>query len=512
MKGKDSNILIIGRFFLYICGIAFTTRMRLKTLCLMFAALLVPCVIAAAAAGGNIVQQYVDSTLKADPRLRNAAVSLLAVDSRGRTVAQWNPDQPLLPASTLKTVTTGAALLQLGPDFRFETRLAVAGDVDSTGTLHGDIYIVGGGDPTLASETAVGQSRDSLFALWTDALRRSGITAIEGRTVGDECIYSCDIIPENWSWNNIGTGFGSGPCGLSFADNCSRFLVRPGLSEGDSLSITAVDALCRGMTIENAARTGAPGSGDRLAYYASDLSAAGRFCGTYAVDRKTDTIAVSNKFPALTLAESFCRHLCDEGIPCAGSAVGAAPDSAACILEVKSPPLLEICRETNFQSNNFYAESIFMALGVALCGEASYSTAAKAVEEYLKSLGCDTCGLRQDDGSGLSRQNYLSPRFFCNYYKLMQKSAIFAEYLSTLPTPGSDGTLKYLLGKEPYSLRRRIRCKSGSLSAVRCYAGYVESAGGEMLRFAIMVNNYDCPTGRIQPEIEGFLKHLALYE
>ncbi len=94
----------------------------------------------------------------------------------------------------------------------------------------------------------------------------------------------------------------------------------------------------------------------------------------------------------------------------------------------------------------------------------------------------------------------------------MQKSAIFAEYLSTFPMPGSEGTLKHLLGKEPYSLKRRIRCKSGSLSAVRCYAGYVEAAGGEMLRFAIMVNNYDCPNSRIQPEIEGFLKTLALYK
>ncbi len=485
--------------------------MRLKTVLLMFAALL-GAFLPAVAAGGDTVQQYVDSTLKTDSRLRNAAVSLLAVDSRGRTVAQWNPDQPLLPASTLKTVTTGAALLRLGPDFRFATRLATAGCVDSLGTLHGDLYIVGGGDPTLASETAVGQSRDSVFALWTEALRSCGITAIEGRVVGDGSIFSCNIIPENWSWNNIGTDFGSGPCGLSFADNCSRFLVCPGLGEGDSLSLTAVDSLCRGMTVENEARTGAPGTGDRLAYYASDLSPAGRFCGTYAVDRKADTIAVSNKFPALTLAETFSRHLCSEGIPCGGASEGVAPDSAAYILEVKSAPLLEICRETNFQSNNFYAESIFMALGLALCGEASYSTAPKVVEDYLKSLGCDTRGLRQDDGCGLSRQNYLSPRFFCNYYNLMQKSAIFAQYLSTFPTPGSEGTLKYLLGKEPQSLRRRIRCKSGSLSAVRCYAGYVESAGGEMLRFAIMVNNYDCPTGRIQPAIEGFLKRLALYE
>ena len=94
----------------------------------------------------------------------------------------------------------------------------------------------------------------------------------------------------------------------------------------------------------------------------------------------------------------------------------------------------------------------------------------------------------------------------------MQKSNIFAPYLEAFPTPGGEGTLKYVLAKEPQQLRSRIHCKSGSMTGVRCYAGYVETSGGEMLSFAIMVNNYDCPTRAIQPKIEGFLKQLALYE
>ena len=85
-------------------------------------------------------------------------------------------------------------------------------------------------------------------------------------------------------------------------------------------------------------------------------------------------------------------------------------------------------------------------------------------------------------------------------------------YDYSVPTPGGEGTLKYVLSKEPESLRSRIHCKSGSMTAVKCYAGYVETAGGELLRFAIMVNNYDCPTRLIQPKIEGFLKQLVQYE
>ena len=72
--------------------------------------------------------------------------------------------------------------------------------------------------------------------------------------------------------------------------------------------------------------------------------------------------------------------------------------------------------------------------------------------------------------------------------------------------------MKHVLSKEPASLRSRIHCKSGTMTAVKCYAGYVETEGGDIMRFAIQINNYDCPTSRIQPKIEGFLKQLALYE
>ena len=458
------------------------------------------------------VQRYVDSAMKSDTLLKNAAVALLAVDSRGKTIAQWNPDLPLLTASTMKTITTGVALDALGPDFKFETKIASAGDIDEEGVLHGDIYIIGGGDPTLGSHSPIAEDINLLFGRWAAVIKDAGISAVDGRIKGDAGIFKEGIIQDNWCWADLGTDYGNGPCGLSFAENLSYYRVEPGFSEGDSLSITPVEAVYSQMNLRQDATTGASKTGNKLAYYASDLSPVRRFTGTYAADRKIDTVAVSNKFPALTLAESFGVYLASEGIPTRGASLGAAPDSAELLITTYSPSLREICTETNTKSNNFFAETLFMMLGLHLTGDASYSTAPKAVEEYIGTMGCNTTGLRQDDGSGLSRFNFISPRFFCNFYRIMQKSNIFAEYLSSLPTPGAEGTLKYVLAKEPDSLKGRIHCKSGSMTAVKCYAGYVETAGGEMLRFAIMVNNYDCPTSRIQPKIEGFLKQLAQYE
>lgn len=480
-----------------------------RIVCLALAAALSASVATYAQTG---VQRYVDSAMKTDTLLKNAAVAILAVDSRGKTVAQWNPDLPLLSASTMKTVTTGVALDALGPDFQFETKIASAGQIDEEGVLHGDVYIIGGGDPTLGSHSEIATPIAKVFADWAGALKGKGITAIDGRIKGDAGIFKEGIIQDNWCWADLGTDYGNGPCGLSFAENLSYYSVSPGLAEGDSLDIRPVEAVYSRMNLQLNAATGAPKTGNKLTYYSSDLSPVGRFTGTYACDRRTDTIAVSNKFPSLTLAESFSVYLASEGIQTRGADIGAAPDSAQLLATTYSPQLADICRETNTKSNNFFAETLFMMLSLHLTDEASYTKAPKAVEEYIGTMGCNTTGLRQDDGSGLSRFNFISPRFFCNFYRIMQKSNIFAEYLSSLPTPGAEGTLKYVLSKEPESLRSRIHCKSGSMTAVKCYAGYVETAGGEMLRFAIMVNNYDCPTSRIQPKIEGFLKQLALYE
>ena len=480
-----------------------------KLVCLVFAAAIL---LPGTAFAQNNVQRYVDTALKTDTLFKNAAVAILVMDDRGKTVASWNPDLPLLSASTMKSITTGVALDALGPEFQFETKIASAGKIDDDGVLHGDLYIIGGGDPTLGSHSGIAEDINLVFAKWADAVKGAGISVIEGKIKGDAGIFDANIIQDNWCWSDLGTDYGSGPCGLSFAENLSYYSVSPGFEEGDSVAITPAEAVFSEMNLQSSAMTGAPKSGNKLNYYASDLSPVGRFTGTYAVDRKTDTIAVSNKFPALTCAETFAEFLQKEGITTGGASLGAAPDSAELLISTFSPSLLTICGETNTKSNNFFAETIFLTVARMLTGEASYKSAPAAIEEYIGTMGCRTTGLRQDDGSGLSRFNFVSPRFFCNFYRIMQKSNIFAGYLATLPVPGGEGTLKYVLSKEPESLRKRIHCKSGSMTAVRCYAGYVETPDHDLLRFAIMVNNFDCPNSRIQPKVEGFLKELALYE
>jgi len=476
--------------------------------------------------GQNRVQTFIDEQMKTDSLFINAVVGILAVDQNGREIASWNPDMPLLTASTMKTITTGLGYEVLGPDYRFSTRVAYDGWIEK-GILHGNLYIVGGADPTLGSRDTIAFPVDSIFGIWAKAVSDAGIRRINGRIIGDDRIYEEENIPSSWSYGNIGYDYGSGTSGLSFCENLTYFEIEAGDEVGDPVRITPVGPYSPYMTYINEVTTGEKGVRDNTEYYASSLTPIGKFVGSYGINMKLDTLAQSNKYGPATCASEFAAFLKERGIGCKGISdvrqmaydyPVPSQDSLTYIAETFSPELRRIVKVTNTISNNFFAETIYKMVGKTLieqktgkpCIEVSYWEAQRAIKEYLKSRGVSTYGYTQDDGSGLSRQNYVSPRFFTRFYAMMAKSPDFREYLSSFPGPGRPGTLENVLRKADPELKKTIYAKSGSLSSVRCYAGYVDSKRG-LIRFAILVNNYDCPTSKVQPKIEGFLEELAKY-
>ena len=469
----------------------------------------------------NRVQDYINGQMKSDSLLTNAVVAILAIDANGNEIASWNPDMPLLTASTMKTITTGVALEVLGADYRFPTRIAYSGNINKRGVLKGDLYIVGGADPTLGSKDTIAFSTDSIFGIWAQAITDAGITKIDGRIVGDDRYLDYEVIPASWCWSDLGYDYGSGPSGLSFCENLTYFEVEAGKNVGDNVKITPIAPYSPSMTYINQVVTGEKGAGEDIRYRTSDLTPYGKFSGEYGVDRRKDTIAFSNKFGTLACAGAFRTFLGEYGIECEGitdpqmillhDVEPLQPqDSLIYIAETYSPELYRIIQVTNRISNNFFAETMLRTIGKTLSGEGDYYSATQALKEFLKSRGVSVWGLTQDDGSGLSRENYVSPRFFCNYYTMMSESATFAQFFESLPGPGRPGTLKTVLKNADPALKATIRAKSGSLSSVRCYAGYVDSSKG-LFKFAILVNNFACPTRMVQPKIEGFMEQLASY-
>lgn len=475
----------------------------------------------------NRAQEYINKSMKTDPNLQDAVVAILALDKNDNVIASWNPDMPILTASTMKTITTGMGYQVLGPDFRFSTRIAYDGKI-SDGVLNGNLYIVGGADPTLASKDTIAFPIDSIFGIWAQAVKDAGISRINGKVIGDDRIYEDENIPDSWTYGNVGYDYGSGTTGLNFCENLSFFSVAPGLREGDPLEIAPVYGTAPELTLlTNEAVTGAPKSGDWTAYYASDMAPFAKFVGSYPVDRPADTVGYSNKLPQSTCAWEFAKFLKGCGVSSKGSIsiedfddsfAPAAQEDLTYIAETFSPELRRIVKVTNTISNNFFAETIFKMVGKTLIERetgkpvygVTYGMARRAICKYLEANGVSTVGYTQDDGSGLSRENYVSPRFFCRFYKFMQSCPDFQEYFDSFPGPGRPGTLKTVLKNADPKIKASIHAKSGSLSSVRCYAGYVDSKRG-MIRFAILTNNYACSTSQVQPKIEGFMEELAKY-
>ena len=147
-----------------------------------------------------------------------------------------------------------------------------------------------------------------------------------------------------------------------------------------------------------------------------------------------------------------------------------------------------------------------------MTGSATYDSAYIALGDVMKELEVDLKGADIQDGSGLSRQNYVSAEFFCRFLEGMMSSPYFEEYAASLPSPGKPVTLSYNIKTYPESVRERILVKSGSMNGVRCYSGYIiptEGCKDDCIIFSILVNNCTAPTWQLRPLLDKIMGVLA---
>ena len=469
-------------------------------------------------------QEYLMDT-ESQEWFSGATAAVLAVKVSGDTVACLNSQKMLIPASTMKSITTGLAMHALGPDYRFETRIGYSGEI-SSGTLHGDLYIMGGGDPTLGSGNRIAETAEKTFARWKAMLDKAGISTIEGRIIGDGRFFDDAAEIDSWQWNDIGTYYGTGVSGLSFYENRQNITFTPSDTPGKPLEASVGYPQTPWMEYRFSCTTGKPGTGNTLYLFTSPFAPEGEMRGTLAIDRGPRTEQVSNKFPAYTCASYFRDWLEAEGISCRGGAadcgyfsrpggqkknahcpdIPAHPENIGIIGMTGSPVLSRIVFETNHESNNVYAEVLFHTLGKAVTRSAGYDSSRSAAGILLSGLGLDPEEVNIVDGSGLSRQNLLSPSFICGFLEAMTESDEFGSFASSLPSPGSGGTMQAVMQGYDTSLTSRIRLKSGSMNGIKCFSGYVFPVSGEKPAvFSIMINNSLLSQYRMQKIIDRIL-------
>ena len=469
------------------------------------------------------LQQKVDQAVTAEP-LKGAVVGIMVQDMSGHVVAQREAGRRMVPASNLKLITTGTALHALGPDFRFETSLGYTGEIDADGTLHGDVYIVGGGDPTIGVIDTVAVKPDALFWRWKSLLKDAGISRIDGRVIGDGRAYEGHLENQSWSYDDTGTYYGAGCNALSFYENAIDYAVSAGV-EGEPVKVTQRYPDTPWMHFGNLTSTGPKGTGNSLYLYTTDLAPYAEMRGTFAVDRKQKLEHFANKYGALTCAYYFWQNLRSTGWTVSGGYADidrggyvrgrdfVPADKAGTpklVGKSESPVLSRIVRQTNVLSDNFYAEAIFRQMGEKATGIAVYDSCRVAVADVLEDLvpgGLE--GLRLEDGSGLSRLNTVSPTFLASFLRSMTRSRGFNAFLASLPKPG-EGTVATLLPKLPAEKKARVRVKSGSMDGVLCYSGYIlDESGNPKFVFSLMVNGATAKTAVLRDTlgtlIEGLL-------
>lgn len=481
------------------------------------------------------LREYIQ-ILESTEELGEAVWGIKASRYGGGDIVDFNSSTRMLPASNTKLVTTGLALLELGPDYSFKTRLAYSGTI-SEGILKGDLYIVGGGDPTISARDSVSRPSLETFVSWQKIISDAGINRIEGHLIGDGRLYGDELENYSWEYGDLGSYYAPGGTGLSFYKNIQDFIISPGASEGSPVGVEAVFPITPFISIRSVAKTAEPGTGNDLVYVSTDMVPYAEMRGTVESNRKPFRMSGSNKFGAMTCAwhfykylEScgmavtegpadidnlgFIRNFSDNALPAA-----AGPDELTFIGESASPSLLDIARETNNISDNFYAETILRALALEKTGSARYDSCAVAETAALKHLAeiarnCETCNLPSDfgndiclvDGSGLSRHDYVTPAFFVDFLSAMMATDVYDEYLSIIPPPNAR------LRKAPEEIRGRVHMKSGSMSGVRCFSGYISPTSGrreDTIVFSIMTNNTIVPRSRIDFIMDKIITLLA---
>lgn len=440
--------------------------------------------------------------------LQGASIGFCVLDAAtGTLVAEYNARQQLVPASTLKVVTTTAALGLLGGNFRYETKLLYSGELDThSGVLNGDLVILGSGDPSLQSAYFLRDS-NSVTDTWAAVLKQKGLREIRGRIVADASCFQ-HRVPPDWIWGDIGNYFGAVPCGLSFNDNKFSIVYASGAA-GSTASVTGVYPNYLNRTLTVSSSVTARGSQNEAYVFGDPFGYAKEVRGTIPPNKTNYAVEAALPDPALLCAEALWRSLKKQGIVCPQNSLvttytAAPPAAPRRLMYTHYSPLLDnLVLYTNLKSDNLYCESLLLTLG-----NGDRENGVNAVKNYWQQRGLDVSQLYMADGSGLSRANTLSPYFQSQLLSKMYRDSLhYRAFDASLPRAGKNGSMANV-GRGT-GIENNLRAKTGYINRVRGYCGYLRTKTGRQLCFSVLLNHYNCSAKEAKFELEKFMVALS---
>ena len=408
-----------------------------------------------------------------------------------RPLYALNPQRYFTPASSVKLLTTAAALLELGPQFRIRTSIYGSDPTSNVTSLR----VVGRGDPTLTKAELKDLAQQ---------LKRQGITQVPQLIVEDNYLPGSRLNP-TWEWEDVYANYGVAINSAILNQNAFTLTVLPQLL-GQPVQLRWSDSVAaRQWRIENKAITAPAGTPYGVEITGSLGQPVLTIAGELAVDSEPDIWELAVADPGRYFLESFRRILLSEGITVIEGLVtntGAdhpRPSSETELAAIESPPLTVLLQETNQESNNLFAEVLLKLGSVEGNGLDSW--------QHLSNLGVDPGSYVLVDGSGLSRHNLLSPEAIVQTLQLMAQSPYAETYQNSLPIAGISGTLQGRFRGTP--VQGNLFAKTGTLAGISALSGYLEVPDYQPLVFSIMLNQSDQPVANQRAAIDKIVLILS---
>jgi D-alanyl-D-alanine carboxypeptidase/D-alanyl-D-alanine-endopeptidase (penicillin-binding protein 4) len=445
---------------------------------------------------------------KADKDLKSATLSFCVLDAKtGAVINELNSHQYVIPASTLKVITTGAALGTLGTNYRYSTKIFHTGNFNKeTGIVSGDLIIYGSGDPTLQSEYFT-KDTNQITDKWAQVLKEKGIKEIKGKIIGDASCFDRSI-PGNWIWADISNYFGVAPCGLSFNDNKFKIIYNSKEIGSKAIVDRTIPAYCNSTICINS-NVISKGTEDDAFVFGDPYSFTKDVSGKIPPNKTNFEVEAALPDPALMCAEKLYTSLNKIGIKCNPKTIVSNYKRSDTIVTKQllyshlSPTLDKIVYQTNLHSNNLYCETLLRSIG-----KGSMYAGIDIVSNYWQKKGLDVSELFMVDGSGLSRANTVTTNFQASLLsKIHNDSILFKTFNNSLPVAGKSGSMSNI-GKGKL-IENNMRAKTGYINRARGYCGYVRSKSGKDLAFSVLFNNYNCSAKEAKVKIEKFLIELG---
>lgn len=457
------------------------------------------------------LEQRLGRLLASGPGKFFAGVEVYSLDVK-KLLFQYNDDFLLMPASNMKLLTTSLAMLRLGPDYRFTTRIVREPS--------GDVVLIGSGDPSISGrvypyskDEKSGPPLAALEAL-ADQMVASGLTRVDGDIVGDDRLYPWAPYPPSWTQDDMLRDYGAPVSALTLNDNTITVNIQPGAQAGDLARLSLSPAV-EYYAIDNRIVTVARGGESRVRVSRVEGSRQLLLWGSIPVGHAAiaETVAVDD--PALFAAEALYDILVRRGVAIHGKPVARHravqddydPGRSVELASRVSPPLVELLQVTDKTSQNLHAELMLREVGRVTRHQGTREAGLEEMATLFKEAGAAPGDARVEDGSGLARNVMVTPRLMTRILTHLYESKYKDDWISLLPIGGEDGTLKNRLCCTVDAAN--IHAKTGTLSRAIALSGYAQSKTQGWLAFSIIVNSFSAPSSEVRKWIDKIALELT---